>query len=114
MEGLKIRVFPHKSFIKRGNDLYTKADIDIVTAILGGKISVDTLDYKNNKITKKELEIPPGTQHGTEFRIKNRGASYLRGKGKGDQYVVANVEIPKNITPQQKELLEKFRELSRD
>ena len=60
---------------------------------------------KNNKITEKELTLPPGTQHGTEFRIKNRGATYLRGKGKGDQYVVVAVNIPKDITNEQKELL---------
>jgi molecular chaperone DnaJ len=86
--------------------------VDIVTAIVGGKIKVPTLDYKNEKIKEKELNIPPGTQYGTEFRIKNRGASYLRGKGKGDQYVVINIEIPKKISDEQKELLLKFRELN--
>ncbi|MFX1394101.1 MAG: molecular chaperone DnaJ [Promethearchaeota archaeon] len=109
---LGIRIIGNKNFTRRGNDLYTEAEIDIVTAILGGKIKVPTLDYKENKITEKELSIPPGTQHGTEFRIKNRGATYLRGKGKGDQYVIVNVEIPKKVNDKQKELLEKFRELS--
>ncbi|MFW9898309.1 MAG: molecular chaperone DnaJ [Candidatus Thorarchaeota archaeon] len=108
---LGIKIIGNKNFVRRGNDLYTKADIDIVTAILGGKIKVPTLDYKEKIIAEKELSIPAGTQHGTEFRIKNRGASYLRGKGKGDQYVVVNIEIPKKITDEQKKLLEKFREL---
>ncbi|TFG28313.1 MAG: molecular chaperone DnaJ [Promethearchaeota archaeon] len=110
---LGIRVIPNENFIRRGNDLYTRAEIDIVSAILGDKIKVPTLDYKNNTITEKELNIPPGTQHGTEFRIKNRGASYLRGKGKGDQYVVITINIPKDITSDQKKLLEKFRELNK-
>ncbi len=109
---LSIRVLENKNFLRRGNDLYTKADIDIVTAILGGKIQVPTIDYKNNKIKKKELTIPSGTQHGTEFRIKNRGATYLRGRGRGDHYIVANVLIPKKISNEQRELLEKFSELS--
>ena len=109
---LKIRVNHNESFIRRGNDLYTPIDIDIITAIIGGKVNVPTLDYKNNEIKNKELSIPPGTQHGTEFRIKNRGATYLRGKGKGDQYVVINILIPKKITDEQRELLEKFSELS--
>ncbi|MFX1258241.1 MAG: molecular chaperone DnaJ [Promethearchaeota archaeon] len=109
---LAIIIIPNKNFIRRGNDLYTKANIDIVTATIGGKIKVPTLDYKNNKIKEKELIIPAGTQNVTEFRIKNRGATYLRGKGRGDQYVVINIKIPKKITNKQKELLEKFRELS--
>ncbi|MFX1337457.1 MAG: molecular chaperone DnaJ [Promethearchaeota archaeon] len=112
---LGIRVIPNEHFIRRGNDLYTRVDLDIVSAILGNKIVVPTLDYKNNKISEKELTIPPGTQHGTEFRIKNRGATYLRGKGKGDQYVVVAVKIPNpsDLSSEQKELLLKYKELSK-
>jgi molecular chaperone DnaJ len=110
---LGIRVVPNENFIRRGNDLYTRAEIDIVSAILGDKISVPTLDYKNNTIKQKELNIPAGTQHGTEFRIKNRGATYLRGKGKGDQYVVITIKIPKDISSEQKELLLKYKKLNR-
>jgi len=109
---LGITIEENEDFYRRGNDLYTKVDLDIVTAIMGGKIKIPTLDYKNEILTEKELAIPPGTQHGTEFRIKNRGASYLRGRGKGDQYVLANVIIPKEISEEQKKLLLKFRELS--
>jgi len=47
-----------------------------------------------------------------EFRIKNRGASYLRGKGKGDQYIVVTVDIPKKISEEQRKILEKYKELS--
>ena len=110
---VRISVIPNEKFIRRGNDLYTKVDLDIVSAILGDKITVPTLNYKNNTITEKELTIPAGTQHGTEFRIKNRGATYLRGKGKGDQYVIVNIIIPKDINNKQKKLLEEFRELSK-
>jgi len=109
-----ISVKENENFIRRGNDLYTRADIDIVTAILGGKIKVPTLDYKNETIKEKELTIPSGTQYGTEFRIKNRGVSYLRGKGKGDQYVIINIEIPKKLSEEQKKLLLKFQELTQE
>lgn len=108
---LGIRIEDNEQFFRRGNDLFTPINIDIVVAILGGEIKVPTLDYKNEKITEKELKIPPGTQHGTEFRIKNRGSSYLRGKGKGDQYVVVTVEIPKKVTEEQRKLLEEFKDL---
>jgi len=108
-----IRVNSNENFIRRGNDLYTRVDIDIVSAILGDNIKAPTLDYKNNKITEKEFKLPPGTQHGTEFRIKNHGATYLRGKGKGDQYVVVAVNIPKDISSEQKELLMKYKKLNK-
>ena len=108
---LGIRIEENDQFIRRGNDLFTPISLDFVTAILGGIISVPTLDYKNEKKTEREMKIPPGTQHGTEFRIKNRGATYLRGKGKGDQYVVVSVEIPKKVTEEQRKLLEKFKDL---
>ena len=109
---LGIRVEENDQFIRRGNDLFTQLSLDFVTAILGGIVSVPTLDYKNKIKTERELKIPPGTQHGTEFRIKNRGATYLRGKGKGDQYVVVTVEIPKKVTEEQRKLLEKFKDLN--
>jgi len=109
---LGIRIEDNEHFIRRGNNLFTPINIDIVTAILGGEINAPTLDYKNEKIIEKGLKIPPGTQHGTEFRIKNRGASYLRGKGRGDQYIVVTVEIPKKVTEEQRKLLEKFKDLN--
>jgi molecular chaperone DnaJ len=107
---LGIKITDNDKFIRRGNDLYTPVDIDFVTATIGGKITIPTLDYKEEKLREKELTIPPGTQPGTEFRIKNRGVSYLRGRGRGDQYVIANIEIPKKVSEKQKELLLKFRE----
>lgn len=110
---LGIRITGDDQFIRRGNDLYTPVSVDIITAIIGGKINVPTLDYKEKKLTEKELTIPPGTQPGTEFRIKNRGISYMRGRGKGDQYVIVNIEIPRKITEKQKELLQKFKELEK-
>ncbi|MFX0037357.1 MAG: molecular chaperone DnaJ [Candidatus Hermodarchaeota archaeon] len=110
---LGIRISENENFIRRGNDLYTPINVDIVTAIIGGKITVPTLDYKNEKLTEKELTIPQGTQPGTEFRIKNRGVSYMQGRGRGDQYVIVNIEIPKKISDKQKELLLKFKELNK-
>ena len=109
---LGIKIKENKNFIRRRNDLYTLINVDIVTATLGGEIRVPTLDYKTEKLTEKELKIPAGTQHGTEFRIKNRGATYLRGRGKGDQYIVINIKIPKKVTEEQRKLLKKFKDLN--
>lgn len=110
---LRIRIEENEKFIRRGNDLYTPIDLDIIIAILGGKIKVPTLDYKESKLTEKELTIPPGTQPGTEFRIKKSGATYLRGKERGDQYVIVNIKVPEKISDKQKELLLKFQELNK-
>jgi molecular chaperone DnaJ len=110
---LGIRITDNDKFIRRGNDLYTPVNIDIVTATIGGRIVVPTLDYKENKVTERELPIPAGTQPGTEFRIKNRGVSYLRGRGRGDQYVIVTIEIPQKVSEKQKELLLKFKELDK-
>lgn len=109
---LGIKVEENENFIRRRNDLYTPINVDIVTATLGGEIKVPTLDYKTEKLTEKELKLPAGTQHGTEFRIKNRGTTYLRGRGKGDQYIIINIEIPKKVTEEQRKLLEKFKDLN--
>ena len=111
---LGIRIIDDNKFIRRGNDLYTPINVDIVTAIIGGKIVVPTLDYKEKRISEKELPIPAGTQPGTEFRIKNRGVSYMRGRGRGDQYVIVNIEIPQKISEKQKELLLKFKDLNKN
>ncbi|MGV9202831.1 MAG: molecular chaperone DnaJ [Promethearchaeia archaeon] len=101
-------------FTRRNHDIYTNAKIDIVTAILGGKITVPTPDFKNQKITEKELDIPPGTSHGTEFRIKKRGIPYIRQKTRGDQYVVTQIEIPEDLSKEEKDLLLKFKELRKE
>ena len=110
---LSIRITNNQVFIRRGNDLYTPINIDIVTATIGGKIKVPTLDYKEKVLTEKELMIPSGTQPGTEFRIKNRGVSYMQRRGRGDQYIIVNIEIPKKVSDKQKDLLLKFKELNK-
>ena len=61
-----------------------------------------------------EYEIPEGTQTGTVFRLRGKGVPNLNGRGRGDQYVKVNVEIPKNLNHEQKELLRKFEESTGD
>ena len=68
-------------------------------ASLGAQVEVPTLDG-NVKYT-----IPEGTQTGTVFRLKGKGIPYLRGNGRGDQYITVTVTTPKNLTEKQKELL---------
>ena len=77
-------------------------NISYAQAVLGAELEVLTLDGK------VKMNIPEGTPSGTVFRIRGKGIPYLRGSGRGDQFVTVNVEIPKNLTSSQKELLKQF------
>jgi curved DNA-binding protein len=86
-----------------GNDLYTKAAPDLYTAMLGGEITVDTL---NGKV---KLKIKPETPNGTTLRLKGKGFPVYKKEGQhGDLYVSLEIQLPVNLTAKEKEL---FREL---
>lgn len=88
-------------FERKGNDLHTTATVDIFTATLGGEAEVDTLDGK------VKLNIPAGTQPGQVFRLAGRGMPQLKNSHvKGDLYVRLNIQVPKYLSPKQRELLE--------
>ena len=77
--------------------------ITFVEAALGAEIEVPTID---GKVT---YNVPEGTQTGTVFRLKGKGVPRLHGNGaRGDQYVKINIEIPKNLSDKQKEILRQF------
>ena len=97
-----IRVRRHTLFRRQDNDVYITMPITIVQAALGATVKVPTLDGP------VEYDIPEGTQPGTRFRLRGKGIPFLRGRGRGDQYVTVDVEIPKNLTSRQKELLKEF------
>jgi molecular chaperone DnaJ len=99
---VQVKIRPHKLFKRNGSDIYLEIPVSMVDAALGCVISVPTL-------TKPvELEIPAGTQSGTEFKIKGQGIKQIRKSTYGDLYVKVLVEIPKSITKEQKELLKKL------
>ena len=99
---LAVRVKPHKIFARSGADISCDYPISFVQATLGGEVKVPTID---GNVT---YNIPEGTQPGTVFRLKNKGAVKLNGNGRGDQYVKIQVEIPKGINESQKEILRQF------
>ncbi|MCI5893195.1 MAG: molecular chaperone DnaJ [Clostridiales bacterium] len=99
---LTVRVKPHKIFARSGADISCDYPISFVQATLGGEVKVPTID---GNVT---YNIPEGTQPGTVFRLKNKGAVKLNGNGRGDQYVKIQVEIPKGINESQKEILRQF------
>lgn len=88
-------------FERRGNDLHTSATVSVFTAILGGEADVETL------VGKIKLNIPAGTQPEQVFRLAGRGMPSVKNKNeKGDLYVRLKVQIPKYLSPKQRELLE--------
>lgn len=100
------RVKPSKHFQRRGAEIYYEAPIHFVQAALGDEIQVPTVHGK------VKLKIPAGTQTGTTFRIKGKGAPRLRGTGQGDQHVKVNIVTPKNLNSKQAELLREFAKAS--
>lgn len=100
------RVKPSKQFQRRGAEIYYDAPIHFVQAALGDEIQVPTVHGK------VKLKIPAGTQTGTTFRIKGKGAPRLRGTGQGDQHVKVNIVTPKNLNSKQAELLREFAKAS--
>ncbi len=97
-----ITVRDHPFFVREGNDVFCEVPVSFVKAALGGKIEVPTLTGKMS------LSVPPGTQPGKMLRIKGKGIADVRGYGIGDEVVKIMVEIPKKLSPKQKELLEEY------
>ena len=84
-------------------DLHMTHELKLTEAILGTSISVPTLDDK-----KLSLKIPPGTKPGTKMRMSGRGLPYMKGARKGDLFVKIQIKMPKQLTAEQKRLVEKL------
>lgn len=97
-----VSVRPHAIFKRRGNDVWCEMPITFTQAALGADVTVPTLDGKVS------YHVHEGTQPGDVFKLKGRGIQSLNGRGRGDQYVQVTVEVPKNLSKRQKELLAEF------
>ncbi|MBE7024052.1 MAG: molecular chaperone DnaJ [Clostridia bacterium] len=97
------RVKKHKLFTRQGYDVICDFPITFVEAALGAEIEVPTVDGKVS------YNVPEGTQSGAVFRLRGKGIPKLNSNGlRGDQYVKIIVEIPKNLSEKQKEILRQF------
>ena len=97
-----ISVRESEQFERDGSSVLSAADISFAQAALGAEIEVPTLDGK------VKLTIPEGTQPGAVFRLRGKGIPYLRGNGRGDQYVTVNIAVPKNLSGAQKDALRAY------
>lgn len=97
-----INIKPHKIFTRRDTDVYCEIPISFVQAALGAKVEAPTIDGK------VELTIPEGTQSGRVLTMRGKGIPFLRGDGRGDEFVKIKVLTPKNLSARQKKLLREF------
>ena len=95
-------VAPHPVFTRKGDNIECVIPISLTEAALGAKIEVPTVSGK------AQLRIPPGTQSGQRFRLREKGAPSLRSNHRGDQYVEVKITLPKIIDEDSKELLRQF------
>ena len=98
---ITFKVKPHVFFERKGLDIHVTVPINVVQAVLGSTMAVNTVGGK-----KVHLKIPPGTQNGTKFRIRGQGVH--RDGRLGDQYVEVEVTIPDKLTAEEQQVMEKF------
>ncbi|KAJ6645101.1 Chaperone protein DnaJ [Pseudolycoriella hygida] len=96
-----VTIKPHDLYKVDGINLHCRLPISFIKAILGGEIEVP--DIEGGKV---KLKIPAGTQNGEQLRLKGKGMSKVRSTVRGDMFAHIHIEIPKNLTKKQKELLE--------
>lgn len=90
----------HEIFERKNSDLYIEVPITVISAILGTEIEVPTLSGK------VRLRIPPGTQNGMVFRLRNLGLP--RSYGKGNLYVIVKIEIPRFLSREERRIIEEW------
>lgn len=103
---IKIKVAPDSNYSREGNDLILKSNVDLYTAILGGKTEVNTFSGKLS------IPIAKGTQNDSKLRLKGKGMPvYGKQNTWGDLYVQIQVNIPKNLSKEEIALFEKLRSM---
>jgi curved DNA-binding protein len=100
---IQAKVIEDSVYSPEGYDLYMVHELKLSEAVLGTSISVPTLDGK-----KLSLKIPPGTKPGTKMRMSGRGLPHMKGNRKGDLFVKIQIKMPKQLTAEQKALIEKL------
>jgi len=99
---LVVQVAAHKYFRRREDEILLDLNINIAQAALGADVEIPTVDGP------EKLRIPAGIQPGKVLRVRGKGVPRLRGSGRGDQLVIVNVEIPKTLNAEQRQLIEQL------
>jgi molecular chaperone DnaJ len=104
-----LTVKPHPFFKRNSNDIIYEMPISFTQAALGAEMEVPTVDSKTTP-----LKIPPGTQSGRSFRLKNMGVPVVHSTARGDQHVIVKVVTPTNLSPEEKRLFEELERLEKE
>ena len=105
---LRVKLAPHPLFERKGRDLYVKVPVRVTTAVLGGEVEVPTISGKSVR-----LKIPALTQSGQVFRLKGYGMPVVgKPDEKGDAYARAEIQLPTQISPAEREHYEALAKLS--
>lgn len=100
---IRIQVKPSTKFIRHGDDIVDELNINFSQAALGDKINIDTLDGKVS------LKIPAGVEPATILKLSGQGVPHMNKRGRGDHLVKIRIKTPKNLSRQQKKLLEEMK-----
>ncbi len=100
---VQVKVLPDRTFRAEGHDLYVTRDIKLSDALRGSTLAIPTLDGK-----ELNIKVPPGTNHKTKMRLAGHGLPRMKGDGKGDLFVQLVVQMPKTLSEEQKDLIEKL------
>ena len=103
---VQVRIAPDSNFTRVGSDLHHKVEIGIAEATLGKEISVPLVDG-----SETDIDIPPGTQSATVFRLSREGMPRLQRRGRGDLLIEVEVAIPTELSAEQEEALRSFAHL---
>ena len=101
---ISVTVRPHDFFKRDGTSVFLEHPVTFLQATLGAELEIPTIDGK------VKWNLPAGTQPGTTFRLRGKGIPSVNGRGRGDQYVTVNVQVPTNLTREQKEALRAYGE----
>ena len=99
-----VRIKPHPQFQREGTTVLYEQPISFYQAAMGAELEIPTIDGK------VKYTLPAGTQTGTTFRLRGKGIPSLQGRGRGDQFVTVKVQVPTNLTTEQREALRAFGE----
>ncbi|MCI5927067.1 MAG: molecular chaperone DnaJ [Pseudoflavonifractor capillosus] len=99
---ISVTVRPHAFFKRDGTSVYLEQPVSFLQATLGADLEIPTIDGK------VKWTLPEGTQPGTTFRLRGKGIPSINGRGRGDQFVTVQVQVPKNLTREQKEALHAY------
>ncbi len=103
-----VNVRPHTIFERRGNDVWCELPLTFTQAALGAEVVVPTIDGR------VEYQVHAGTQPGDVFKLRGKGIPKIGTKSRGDQYVRVTVEVPKNLSQKQKQILKDFESVAED